>query len=139
MREILYKGKRVDNGEWVYGLPFLYCASQIGIAKFDNKADITSSKENEFSRWDIFNLFVPKVNRETVCQYTGINDVNGKRIFESDLIKIDKLEEPLLVVYDEDDARFILKYSTFIFSFETLMGGKIEVVGNKFDSQEFIL
>lgn len=67
MKEILFRGKRVDNGEWIYGDLTHISNGKVGIWGFDN------------------NQFV-LVNPSTVGQYTGLN-VNGNKIYEGDIIK----------------------------------------------------
>lgn len=69
MREILFRGKRTDNGEWVYG----YYVVQNGSHQI--YFDVPGSE------WNIWN-----VDPATVGQYTGLTDKNGKRIFEGDKI-----------------------------------------------------
>ena len=76
MRDILFRGKRIDNGEWVEGGYFL--------EPYTDKTFIVT--------WNSFGLgFIDyiEVVPETVGQYTGLNDMNGKRIFEGDIFRCD--------------------------------------------------
>lgn len=85
MREILFRGKRTDNGEWVYGLLGRYNAD------YENANII-----------DEFECLVP-VKTETVGQYTGLTDKNSKRIFEGDIIKSCEYNDVYFVKYYADD------------------------------------
>ena len=79
-REIIFRGKRIDNGEWIEG-NLLVMGDDYWIVPNYKNASTRSTIE-------IIAQTIVRVEKETVGQYTGLKNNNGKLIFENNIVKV---------------------------------------------------
>lgn len=137
MREILFRAKRIDNGEWAEGYLF-----DDGMAEvehyFVGRIVVEPYKGTACDDWDITGIDFCEVNPETLCQYTGLKDKNGNRIWENDIVRIGA---NTLVRWSEKYAGWCLIQRYWIhehFFGEAFEAKECEVVGNIFDNPELM-
>lgn len=127
-REILFRGKRADNGEWIYGYLIGNNVIVGEVVDFDE---------------EYFNTeFWYKVNPETVNQFTGITDKNGIKVFEADVVKHkfrrvwSEQEHTSIVVWNDNFmCYYLFNGASYIRMREDVI---YEVIGNAYDNPELI-
>lgn len=119
MREILFRAKRKDNGEWETG-SLVY--ARMG------------TSEEQASIADKMTAYHTPVIPETVGQYTGLRDKNSTRIFEADIVKVYDVycNETVVGVVEFCDGSFRI-YDKDFTSYDRWMYCKVEVIGNVYD------
>lgn len=142
-REILFKAKRKDSGEWVEGY---YCKTTIGNDVRPSDVIFVPFKVSRNEEWGWM-----KVDPDTICQFTGLTDKNGRRIWENDIITISAYSyyEPEddytgIVFYSEYYASWCLKdinHDCMILPICDCLGSyttEINYIGNIFDNADLL-
>ena len=136
-REILFKAKRLDNSEWVEGY-------YLNIAKI-NHFICTGKIKLDGALKGIIAPEMYAIDPDTLCQYTGLTDKNGEKIWENDIC--DRKEKyPEIVTYNKGDWQ--LDYS-YVFGkemhtdacnlgFYACERNCVEVIGNVFDNADLL-
>ena len=135
MREITFRAKGIDNGKWVEGYYF-------------KKYDLLGNEEHFIFHADSYRVWeYVKVNPETICQYTGLTDKNGNRIWENDIVKYDREYVPIKFgMYSprSENGDYNLGFyadfpeSSFYRKELGYWHQKVEVAGNVFDNHRFL-
>lgn len=121
-----YRGKRIDNGEWVHG-----CYSYLKVPLWEL-----------ISHYIIVDGLKPyEVDPETVGQYTGFDDFNSKKIYEGDLVKspiqlVSYDTQPIGEICFEDGAWLVVwpKHQSYL----AARVHTLEVIGNRWDNPELL-
>lgn len=138
MREILFKAKRKDDAKWVEGYFAIICEKTVIIEKESEKYYSIDDEKNSCGNR------ITEINPETLCQFTGLCDKNGKKIWENDILMA-HLDES----YPEDATYETVEWG--VAGFVTYEAGStdreyldefdleyFEVVGNVFDNPELL-
>ena len=121
-REILFRGKRVDNGDWGYGYAVkgndkkyqMFIAASIGVGFFTG------------------GIIAYEVIPETVGQFTGLCDKNGKKIFEGDIVESPNGTQGF-IEWQNAECAFLVNIGD---DWQTMDDCPYEVIGNIYDNKE---
>ena len=152
MREIIFRGKRLDNGEWAEGYLYEHEPALVGI--------VSENYVPEPSKWFIartgfadWNMPRPVefvgVDPSTVGQYTGLCDKNGKKIFEGDIVDASNEwwnsagraghDSPVILVEWENDLCGFEPFANYDCDCGVYINAKnCEVLGNIYDNPELL-
>lgn len=142
MREILFRAKRIDNGEWVEGY-YIYhikrtiCPIGDSVKPEDEQHVIM---QDGFSDWNMpRNTVVFDIDPETVCQYTGLKDKNGKRIWENDIVSgyFNHKKITGFIKYGSNAVYYIEREGSYGIHLDNSEDW-LEVIGNIFDNPELL-
>ena len=144
MIEILFRGKRIDNGEWIEG----YYVKTVDYLNDSAVHLIIESPSTFYPRGEIAGEY--EVIFSTVGQYTGLTDKNGRKIFEGDVLNVHD-QIPMFDGYDTDEivyngkVMYIKNQGMYVCEGNNdgnalcaLDLGKCEVIGNIHDNPELL-
>lgn len=135
MREILFKAKRKDDGKWVDGC-------------YQKRYDLLGNEEHLIFHADSYKVWeYAEIDSETLCQFTGLTDKNGQKIWENDIVNHNGEYVPIKFGvycsnfdYGSYNLGFYADFSEGPF-YRKEFGywcRKVEVVGNIFDNKELL-
>ena len=139
MREILFRAKRFDNGEWVESHSFIRLQNDEYAVCFLGSGILGKVYFNEDSNIDAFisrdDCVFYQVNPETVGQFTGMLDKYGKKIFEGDIVRAMMDYGPAGMIESVVDIGF-KKHDGYRWNYFDL--DTIEIIGNIHDNPELV-
>lgn len=126
-RVIKFKGKRLADGQWVYG----------HLAEIDEQPAILTGSIEWIDGYELRGICWELIDPSTVCQFTGLTDAQGKEIYEGDILRISISKNGIAEVkWYAEWAMFVeqMKNSSQWYNLE----GRKEVIGNIHDNPELL-
>lgn len=128
-REIKFRGKRLDNREWVEGTPVWSANGRCYM--------VTGAEETE--KMDVLcQIEYAEVDPATVGQYTGITGIDGREICEGDILSVKVGRQYVIFSVSYQDGGFVLIYNGSAYDLMYEPRENITVVGNIYDNPELL-
>lgn len=127
MRDILFKAKRISDGQWVEG----YLYKQVGV------------KDRIYFAIEVIDNTVKayEVDESTICQYTGLTDKNGNKIWENDVVWVCETDRAI-VIFSEKYSGYILQPIGDYYFDSPMLADNVDIIdniiGNIFDNPELV-
>ena len=143
-RKIKYRGKRLDNGEWVYGDLLNIAGGRV--IYYGSHTDCALIEDRPNLAVELYMDEVSPVDPETVAQLTGIHDKNRKEVYEEDILRVcdGKRCFNIVVKWSKEAMAFMACYcdgnQSPLSWFSGLLSGthETEVIGNIHDNPELL-
>ncbi|EKT8893855.1 hypothetical protein CJV40_002234 [Listeria monocytogenes] len=135
MREIEFRGKRIDNGEWVYG----------NLMQFEDSATFIFADERKgastltYAHFIINNMHA--IDEKTIGQYTGLKDKNGNKIFEGDIVNckfFDRMVGDIAGVINFIDCVWAVSDFKNKRLYQLIDVDNIEIIGNMHENPDLL-
>ena len=142
-REIKFRGKMIPENEWIFGTILRIPSPPVCFGKSEtDKYYIQFPDPRYMPDWNMpYKMVQGEVNPETIGQYTGLHDKNGKEIYEGDIVRIivnNNIEKICRVEFKNGIFGVMFSKNKELTAFPHFCNTTFEVIGNEYDNPELL-
>ena len=140
-RTIKFRGKMIPENEWIFGTILRIPAPPVCFGKSEiDKYYIQFPDPRYMPDWNMpYKMVQGEVNPDTIGQYTGLHDKNGKEIYEGDIVKIKYRDEDIgKVIYEHNGFSIDVTNMNKNYGRVSFVNNFMEVIGNIYDNPELL-
>ena len=134
MRDIKFRGKNKE-GKWIYGTGVV---KVIVNCKETNALEIIQSVDYDELDYYVPNYDSEEIRPDTIGQYTGLKDKNGKEIYEDDIVYVISEDENAFILWDNVTSSYVIQFNSWCADFHNYYEKELEVVGNIYDNKNLL-